>query len=441
MYSNISELPTEVKNALDEDDCKIFLEKFNEKNPQTEEEYRDAMRYAWECCKNLPSSFSFDIIASVEDVDSDGELITIKSLSDQMDKFIEQGGVVQSEHGDYRTAHIWGWDEYTDPDTGYPGVLVHGNVFGGRGENSEYAKARQDFLNGKNNLSIAGDASIEGYECDKGRCFVRRNLTQLMEISLVDSPANPYAKMLWYNDKAIVKGNTNLKVKNVGIHKSYNECDLEMLRKKLSDFDTKITSKGLIVKDKVSVGISAESVEIVKSKIKTLGQLVEVSSDSVVIDTNKRILEREFKKSFDNKECDTDGILTKNVGKGRFTELFNRSLIRPNKDGIWAFDGSILKNRDEDWDDNGNYIGPKNTIYVWDANGNEILCFAPVDEHDTSDGWSISNVGSERYWKSDSWGSHWDSIDEVVDAIRRHKRNVTIKRGVYWDDANYLEDI
>ena len=341
MYSNINELPTEVKNALDESDCEIWMKEYNSKDPKTDSEIAEAKKSAWTVCKQLPSSFSFDIIASVEDVDSDGELITIDSLKQQMDKYIEQGGVVQSEHSDYRTAVIWDYDDYTDPNTGYPGIIVHGNVFGGRSENTEYLQARQDFLDGKNNLSIAGDASVEGYECDGARCFTRRNITQLMEISLVDNPANPYAKLIWYNDKAVVKSQgTNLKVSNVGIHKSYNECDLELLRKNLKGYDTHITTKGLVVKSKFGENIQLFA-EILKSKIKTLGQVVDVTTDSVIIDTNKRILEREFKKSYANRECDDKGLLTDRVHKGRFIELYNRSLIK-EKDGQWGFDGSIL---------------------------------------------------------------------------------------------------
>ena len=334
-YTNINELPTEVKNALDPSDCEVWMKTYNDSDPQTEEDIIQAKKNAWNACKTLPSSFSFDIIASVEDVDSDGELITIDSLKNQMDRFIEQGGVVQSEHGDYRTAHIWDYEDYTDPETGYPGVLVHGNVFGGRDENSEYTQARQDFIDGKNNLSIAGDASIEGYECDGARCFVRRNLTQLMEISLVDNPANPYAKMLWYNDKAVVKSkdNTNLVVKSVGYHKSYNECDLELIRKRLDDTDCKITSRGLI--------IYTNDDAIVKKAIQGIGQIVDIGTEYTVVDTNKRILEREFRKSYKNKECDENGLLTSKVTKGRFTELFNRNLLKESN-GVWGFNGNIL---------------------------------------------------------------------------------------------------
>lgn len=343
MYSTIAELPTEVKNSFDDDDCETWLKIYNEQDPKTDEQIKQAKEIAWNACKTLPSSFSFDIIASVEDVDSDGELITVKSLSDQMDKYIEQGGTVMSEHGDYRTGHIWGWDEYTDPDTGYPGVIVHGNVFGGRSENSEYAQARQDFLDGKNNLSIAGDASVEGYECDGARCFTRRNITQLMEISLVSNPANPYAKLQWFNDKAVVKSkdDINLKVSNVGIHKSYNECDLERMRKILKGQDCKVTKNGLVVVIPKDVKKPARFVNLIKSKIKTFGQVISVSTDSVTIDTNKRILEREFKKSYADGECNDEGILTDKVGRGRFYELYNRGLIK-NTDKGFGFDGTIL---------------------------------------------------------------------------------------------------
>lgn len=441
MYSSIDELPTEVKNALDEDDCKVFLDAYNSKDPKTKEEIEVAKKYAWEQCRELPSSFSFDIIASVEDVDSDGELITLDSLKEQMDKFIEQGGTSQDEHGNYHVATIWDYKDYTDPDTGYPGIVVSGNVYGGRGENTEYAKARQDFIDGKNNLSIAGDASVEGYECDGQRCFVRRNLTQLMEISLVSAPANPYAKLLWYNDKAIVKSDsnaTNLKVNGVEIHKSYNECDLEGIRKRLKGYDTRTSSEGVMIKGKIT---DAEELREIEGIIKGIGQIVTIDNGVVICDSNKRILEREFKKAHSLGEIDDKGMLTPKMQKKRFQYLYLKGMICKSRNG-WMFNSNILKGTaDEDWDERGNYIGPKNTIYVWDRHGNEILCFTSLDEHDTSTGWRINNVGSEKYWNYDAWGDHWDTIEEVIDAIRQHKRGVTIKRGVYWTDADYLEDV
>ena len=358
-YTNINELPSEVRNSLDETDSKVWMDAYNSQKPKTQEEIELAKKYAWEQCKELPSSFSFDIIASVEDVDSDGELITLDSIKNKMDKFIEQGGTSQDEHGNYHVATIWDYDDYTDPETGYPGILVHGNVFGGRGENEEYARARQDFIDGKNSLSIAGDASVEGYECDGARCFVRRNMTTLMEISLVENPANPYAKMLWYNDKAIVKSgvaksqddaptdeslSTRFKVKSINVHKSYNECDLQKIVRLLKGYDCKVTSKGVVVDSSKYVGNPTAYVNLIKSKIKTLGQVVATSADSVTIDTNKRILEREFKKSYSNKECDEYGTLTKRVSKGRFYELFNRGLIAETPKG-WGFEGSILNDK------------------------------------------------------------------------------------------------
>lgn len=342
MYGSISELPSEVRNSLDETDSKVWMDAYNSQKPKTQEEIELAKKYAWEQCKELPSSFSFDIIASVEDVDSDGELISIDSLKEQMDKYIEQGGTVQSEHGNYHVGTIWDWESYNDPETGYPGVIVHGNVFGGRAENTEYAQARQDFIDGKNNLSIAGDASVEGYECDGARCYVRRNLTQLMEISLVSNPANPYAELQWYNDKAVVKGDNNFKVRSVGLHKSYNECDLQKIVRLLKGYDCKVTSKGVVVDSSKYIGNPTAYVNLIKSKIETLGQVVETSADSVTIDTNKRILEREFKKSYANGECDTRGVLYE-MDRGRFAELFKRQLIAKNHDGLWAFDGSILR--------------------------------------------------------------------------------------------------
>lgn len=98
---------------------------------------------------------------------------------------------------------------------------------------------------------------------------------------------------------------------------------------------------------------------------------------------------------------------------------------------------------DPDWDDNGHYIGPKNTLYVWDRNGNQILTISSYnnDHPQPGDKWTIGNADSVKYWNYDKWEYEWDSIEDAIASVRQHKKDVTIKRGVYWDDSNYLEDV
>lgn len=236
-YENINELPTQVLNSLDDADAQVWMDTYNAQDPKDEQSIKQAKESAWKACRTLPSSFAFDIVATVEDVDSDGELITLDTVKDKMDLFIQKGGVVQSDHGNYNVATIWGYEDYIDPESGYPGIVVKGNVFGGRGDNEEYRMAREDFKNGKNSMSIAGDASIEGYECDGQRCFTRRNLQTLMEISLCEVPANEHCKLLWYNDQAIVKskGEIRMKVQKTKVHKSYDECGFQEVNKLFRD--------------------------------------------------------------------------------------------------------------------------------------------------------------------------------------------------------------
>lgn len=269
-YENVNELPTQVLNSLDDADAQVWMDTYNAQNPKDEDSIRDAKETAWNACKTLPSSFAFEIVATVEDVDSDGELITLDTVKDKMDLFIQKGGVVQSDHGNYNVATIWGYDDYIDPESGYPGILVKGNVFGGRGDNEEYRMAREDFKNGKNSMSIAGDASIEGYECDGQRCFTRRNLQTLMEISLCEVPANEHCKLLWYNDQAIVKskGEIRMKVQKAKIHKSYDECGLQEINKSLRDTFKPFFYKAMNVhvkKDGVHLSPPEGTLEIVKA--------------------------------------------------------------------------------------------------------------------------------------------------------------------------------
>lgn len=344
MYSTIEELPTEVRNSFDADDAKVWMEKYNGYAETMEPS--EARKKAWHDCIELPSSFSFHIYASVEAVDSDGEKIDMDSILKNVDSYIAEGGNVQQAHSNYQIATIWDYEPCTEPETGKPAVAVWGNVYGGDGTNAEFTKAREDFLDGQNSLSIGGDASVEGYECDDEQCYVRRNLTELMEISLCHVPANPYAKLIWYNDKAVVKSKdpdiVTLKVDSVKVHRSYDECSFEKVAKALTlatkvPFTYRITKRGCMVSTPQETDMMG-----VFDSLK-LHYDYDLTKSEFVVRSLEDELHRVFKRGNREGWMTKDGkVLTEKVTAGELAKLYRKGCVCDDGDG-WSLNMDVLK--------------------------------------------------------------------------------------------------
>ena len=60
-YDNIAELPTQVRLSLDDDDQQKWMSAYNEALKDGSD-VADAREQAWFACKDLPSSFSYEIV-------------------------------------------------------------------------------------------------------------------------------------------------------------------------------------------------------------------------------------------------------------------------------------------------------------------------------------------------------------------------------------------
>ena len=240
MYSSIYELPTQVRTALDDTDQKVWMDVFNKADAKTEEEVRKAKEDAWKACMELPSSFSFKIVASVEDIDKDKEIIDVDSLKKHMDEFIDHNGNLMAEHKNYCCGHIFAWEPIKKD--GMNAILVYGNLFGGN--DPVYKSVRESFIKGRNNLSVAGESGMSHFQCDSKGCYTRRFVKSLQEISLCFVPANKHCTLQWKNPNANFaksasedadEGGFALDITEVTFHKSYYECPILKLRKALRD--------------------------------------------------------------------------------------------------------------------------------------------------------------------------------------------------------------
>ena len=341
MYSKIEELPTEVRNSFDAEDAKRWMDEYNK---LSKDDDTDTARIkAWRACMNLPSSFSFKIMASVEDVDAEGELITLDTIRDNLDSYIREGGKVQQAHSNYQIATIWDYEDAICPETGKPGIAVYGNVFGGDGDNIEYTKAREDFKNGQNSLSVGGDASYEGYECNEDQCFVRRNMEELMEISLCHTPANPYAKLIWYNDKAVVKSKDDvaLKVTDVEVHKSYDECSYMAVARMIQKAtDTPIAYRtshfGCAVKTEDETGL----MDVMDSL--RLHYDYDIKKGEFIVRSLEDELHRVFKKGMKEGWLNPDYTIG-DCSAPYFLSMVDRGLIVKADSERWKLNADILK--------------------------------------------------------------------------------------------------
>jgi hypothetical protein len=303
MYNSIYELPSQVLASLDEADATKWMETYNQTNPQTEKEVKEAKKAAWRACKDLPSSFSFKIKASVDAIDKDHEIIDLESIKKHMDSYMDYGGNIQYEHGGYHVGCCWDWEPFTKD--GMRGIYVWGNLFGG---DQVYDDMRQHFVKGRNSLSVAGEADKGKYQCDERGCYVRRDVKQLLEISLCTVPANKYCKMEWYNDKAaFTKSDSVLRmqVDEYEIHKTYRECPHLALKKALVDAGYDAHAR----EDGVQIMMSDADAERQATSFRKAGYCAEWNDDGLLVTSRREFIRKSFSAMFDRGMISPDGVI------------------------------------------------------------------------------------------------------------------------------------
>lgn len=338
MYSNIHELPSQVTASLDDDDAKIWMDTYNKLNPQTEEEIKDAKKSAWHKCKKLPSSFSFRIKASVDAVDKDKEVIDLDSIKNHIDSYIDYGGPVQWEHGDYQVGNIWDWRPIKVD--GRDAIEVYGNVYGG---DQVYDNMRKMFVEGNNSLSVAGEAGFGKYQCDEKGCYMRRDVKQLLEISLCKVPANKHCTLSWYNKDAKLtksaqnerEGYYNFGIDEYEIHKSYKECPMLGLKKSLSDigYETHATEVG------VFVPMSYTEYQHALPIMKSAGVSSVWYDGQALLNDKEYLIEITFKDGLKKGYIDPDGRVNEKVTKSQFDSMLEKDVLY--KDGSEYFIGDL----------------------------------------------------------------------------------------------------
>lgn len=328
MYDSIYMAPSQVLSSLNDEDAQAWIDEFNKAIPKENPSLNDVMaarRHAWFSVKDKPSSFSFCIKASVEEIDKQKEIITVDSIKKHMDSFLTYGGNINADHGNYNVGCVWGWDPVTVK--GKPGVQIWGNLFGG---DQVYDKVRKAFINGMNSVSIGGEATPGKFTCDDKGCYTRRDMTQIMEMSLTKRPVNTGATIVWYNDSASVTKSEALglrmDVDEYIIHKSETECPILALRKSLRDvgFDAHARQNGCFIPDDgVDCYFSALNAGVdcdMQYDLKT-GQW------GVFVPTRESTIRKAFDELYSCGAVDESGILKSTICESKFKSLWDRGLI------------------------------------------------------------------------------------------------------------------
>lgn len=291
--------------------------------PPGPESVLKARRAAWEACKDLPSSFSFAIVASVEDIDRDREIISVDSITKNLDEFISYGGNVNYDHSSYNVGTIWGWEPIKKD--GMPGVRVWGNVFGG---DKVYDEMRQLFVKGVNSLSVAGAGSRGHFQCDSRGCYTRRGVEQLMEISLCKVPANKHATLQWYNQGASLTKSAKdrgltLAVEEYTLHRDETTCPILALRKSLRDIGYDAHAR----EDGVFISMTEAKMEHDIPIMKAHGLVPRAMEGGVLVNARENMVEKMYKRGFEEGWLSREGMLTANINKSIFEELFDADML------------------------------------------------------------------------------------------------------------------
>ena len=322
MYDSIYELPSQVRSSLDDKDQEVFMKTYNDLSPKTAKEVAKAIKESWRACKDLPSSFSFNIIATVEDVDKDRDVIDVGTVKDHMDSFISYGGNVQDDHSSYNIGTIWDWNPI-EVD-GMPGVEVWGNLFGG---DEVYDHARRAFVKGTNNLSIAGEANRGRFQCDEKGCYTRRDVKQLLEISLCKVPANKHCTLKWYNDKAKFTKSADeslrLSVTSYNLHKDRDNCPIHLLKHDLCAIGYDAHARH----DGVYVAMDRTEYEKTVPIAKSHGLAMQWTGDGALFQERDKAIEKAFRICYNKGIVDAAGHLTMNTSKNTFRKLYDSGLL------------------------------------------------------------------------------------------------------------------
>lgn len=198
MYQSIEELPYNVRQALGDGLSESWMNHYNNAI-QGIGEVQLARLMAWQNIRAETDDVRwFETYATCQIKDAHGEILDVESIAKCMPAYINGGGELAVSHraGTYGT--IYDYQVREHPLHGVPAIYVHGAIYRGR---PSWDRLWSILLEKKQGDKIPLAVSIGGsmkagleWICDQGgECENRVVTTDLREISVTYSPANPAA--------------------------------------------------------------------------------------------------------------------------------------------------------------------------------------------------------------------------------------------------------
>jgi hypothetical protein len=191
MFQSNSELPVNVRRALPDAEQTIFRDAYNKTG---------SLEYAWRSVEDSESVRWFTCYASIQQVDSAGEMFSIDALAAAMPDYIRRGGPMFYEHRAYEIGTAYRGEPTLHEKTGLPAIKLYcASYLDCRIADRAWAKIKSGEFP---DVSIGGDALSQYWKCDDKSCYNFIDRVDWFDTSPTRKGANPGSSIIDVNLKA-----------------------------------------------------------------------------------------------------------------------------------------------------------------------------------------------------------------------------------------------
>lgn len=191
MFQSNSELPVNVRRALPDAEQTIFRDLYNKTG---------SLDYAWKGVESSENVRWFTCYASVQQVDSAGEMFSIDGLARAMPDYLARGGPMFYEHRAYEVGTAYRGEPTLHERTGLPAIKLYcASYLDCRIADRAWAKIKSGEFP---DVSIGGDALSQYWKCDDKSCYNFIDRVEWFDTSPTRKGANPGSSIIDVNLKA-----------------------------------------------------------------------------------------------------------------------------------------------------------------------------------------------------------------------------------------------
>jgi hypothetical protein len=191
MFQSNSELPVNVRRALPDAEQTIFRDLYNKTG---------SLDYAWKGVESSENVRWFTCYASIQQVDSAGEMFSIDGLARAMPDYLARGGPMFYEHRAYEIGTAYRGEPTLHERTGLPAIKLYcASYLDCRIADRAWAKIKSGEFP---DVSIGGDALSQYWKCDDRSCYNYIDRVEWFDTSPTRKGANPGSSIIDVNLKA-----------------------------------------------------------------------------------------------------------------------------------------------------------------------------------------------------------------------------------------------